>query len=209
MAFPTQPIIDNTTRPNENPLGTNGGLWGTRNNIQLLSNTVRAIANTDWWAATASNTLSPDCEVYLTVAANPAAPSGLYRLVLRLNEGTNDFYYLQLYQYAGGNIFGLGFIAKFQTGVDTILSSVLTNVPIAPGDQIGFSVAGTTLTAYVNGTTIVSGTDPGPAITAAGKLYFLGTDSTGAFSAIGGGPIPVAVPPSIFQTSANILKVWR
>jgi hypothetical protein len=207
MPFPTTPIIDNTTRANENPLGTHGGVWGTRTNIQLLSNALRAIANTDWWAITASNTTSADCEFYLTVSANPTAPSGLLRLILRLDEGTNNFYYLQFYNYAGSNIFGNCFIARYRNGIDEVLSSVLTNVPIAPGNQIGFGVAGTTLTAYVNGTTLVSATDTGTAITAAGKLQFLGTDATGAFSAVGGGPLVTTPPPDTRRYRSHWMMV--
>jgi hypothetical protein len=200
VPFPQTPIIDTTTRANEATLGTNGGLWGTRVNVQLLSNRIRAITNFTYNFATADTTTSADCEAYMTVATLPAI-GGTVSLYLRATDLTGTYYTLQAYSYQGSNTFTGLYIGKRVAGGSESFMTSTPSVTLAAGSVLGFRATGSSLQAFINGTLILSWVDA--SVTAAGKLIYFGNDATSALTAIGGGPLPVPSPGGTI-TAANL-----
>ena len=133
---------------------SNGGVWTGVVNTQLLSNQIKAVTNTTFYALTAAQTSSADCEIYCTLAAHPAV-GNLWQLYVRHNPVGLNNYTLNLVNYAGSNTYTTVTLAKTVAGTTTTLGTRGSTV-IAPGAQLGLQITGPVLTGFLGGASFIT-----------------------------------------------------
>lgn len=147
MAFPTTSVLDNFNRANTADIAGSlswiGPAFGHAS-FGITGNQADGTANTNcnnFW-----NQTYVDTEVYITLSdlfygGNRVAVGARY------DDSPNVNGYFLFWQYGGGTQ-SLG-MYRHDSGVATQLGANFTITDLVPGDKIGLSVIGTTLTAYV------------------------------------------------------------
>ena len=200
-------ILDTASRANENPL-SDGGKWTNplksgNGNLQLSSNHIQitSLACSAYWNP---QTFGPNCEVFATVVAKPAAAA-------------NGELHLRV-QNAGTTSLNSYFVDLSSTNASRILktvNNVITNLGsgsatgIVAGDAIGLQVIGTSLISWFNHNgwnSIVSITDS--SVSGVGNVGIaIGNASTPTFSNFSGGTIgpgPLIAPRRQYGSDRNI-----
>lgn len=185
------PILDSFIRANENPL-SQGGAWsicgtgsGTHRSLLIASNVARgSVGGAFNGNYRTLGTYGPDCEVYVTWAANPAASSNYVRLYLRasaLSGDSHNGYMLQWSRDANG-------CRLFQrtAGSTVLLAQDAANIPTT-GDLLVFRAVRNYLAVYKNGALVISAKDT--TWTAAGMVAIGDGNTDGGFTNFGAGTI--------------------
>ncbi len=196
MAFPAYSIIDDGSRT-ENPIV---GPWTVFVlNIKEGSGVITADADSIGICLTA-NTTSADCEMRATVRANPTLADS-FQLLLRYDDGfVAGTAYRIYWQPTALDLYTVS-VSKVIAGVDTTLFSQ-SLVSLAVGDEAGVDVIGDTITAYVNGASVLSGAG-GSAATSAGGLMLLVNHNVAQLDEIGGGPFATSSPATGMSTQGG------
>lgn len=201
MPSPSTSILDNFNRAN-GALGANWSSVNASGNQPTISSNVAigpASSTTPvYWNPTQ---FGPDSEAYMTCTAFSGTTA--QRLFLRLKDvGTanNDGYSVSVAAD------GTWEIRRLDNGAITVLNSGDLGTMNA-GDVMWFTAVGSTLTFYVNGTSIATATDATYA--AAGYIGFQHGNSTSSKSDdFGGGTIPLIVlPPTATATAAGVAPI--
>lgn len=198
MAFPTTGILDAlNVGPTENPLSHGGNWVGMNSGLNLRLNT----DGTSFFAqgqnsATPSSriwnpaTYGPDTEVYITCVKLPASTNYI-RLWARIsNPGAAGQTSYMLQWGNGTNNCSI----HIESSLGSFSQLAQTTQAYVVNDVLGFSVVGSTLTAYLNGTSVLSTTDS--TYTSAGSIALGIKDSTGWMQQFGGGTVVVAAAGS-------------
>lgn len=190
MAFPTTSVLDNFNRA-DGALGSN---WSTPTfaaGFNISSNVAfgSTTGNIQYWNVA---TYGPDFEIYADIPNLPGSGQqcGLTGGVLQQTSAITLDGYAVAYTHGSPGTLA---IQRITNGVvaATVASSSQT---LSAGDQIGLSRVGTTLTSYINGTQIDTGTDS--THTGAGYLLMFSTNTTNSFDDFGGGTLSGAAATS-------------
>lgn len=183
MAFPTTSVLDDFNRAN----GALGSNWTTptfASSFSISSNVVfgGSTGNIQYYNVA---TYGPDFEIYVSVPNLPGSGQQCGIVGGALQPGsaiTIDGYSVTYTHGAPGTLA----ILRITDGAAaaTVASSSQT---LTAGDQIGLKRVGTTLTSYINGTQIDTGTDS--THTGAGYLVMYSTNTTHSFDNFGGGTL--------------------
>jgi hypothetical protein len=139
------PILDNFNHADASTLGANWGApltaffpsFHVSGNAALVDPTLGNSSN--WW----TTIVGPDCEVFATIST-PATPN-FGELYLRLvNPGITSITGYSL-RWSSTSIF----FVRWDNGTQTGLGDTIPFTPAA-GNRLGFSIVGSTLTAYLN-----------------------------------------------------------
>lgn len=196
MAFPVNGVIDNFNRSNEGPPMTGWAdlVGGVRVNSNVGATSAGGL-NLSYYDTILT---VADCEVYVTIASNPANNRTIYVLALLgdISGSSFDGYGLKFNKVSGTDNLQ---IIRFDNGVETVLGANFSQELVA-GNKFGLEIVGSTLTAYVDTgsgwTSLGSRTDS--TYTAAGYLG-LGL-SSGTVDDFGGGGLAAAAQRRIFIT---------
>lgn len=195
MTFPTTSVLDSFNAGASQNLTARAG-WSASDTLgtvltsfgSLATDTVPTYAANNA-AGNAWGTSFTDAEVWATVSVIPVANQ--VRLVARWDTAGQNGYELQMFPIGGGT-YQLG-LYKYITGTQTSLVNESPMVPTpANGDSIGFSVIGTTLTAYhkpAAGAWTQHLTTTDSSITAAGVIGLVSVETAVRFDEFGGGAI--------------------
>lgn len=197
-AFPSTPVIDNCTRADESPLA-NGSLWATGASgllistdfhLKLLTNQVVA-AGASFGSAVTTRAYGPDQELYV-VATGAEFGSNLW--VRTQNPGLATLTGYEVTFDASANTIK---IDRWDSSTVTVSLVVATAVTAyAAADQVGVSIVGSRITAYVNGVPKLYATDATYA--RAGLLALRKFSTQMPITSIGGGSINTTLfPPSL------------
>jgi hypothetical protein len=186
VGSPTTPILDTFDRANEDPL-SGGGNWQDRNNnnqLLIASNQCRGktagVLSTNYWAA---NSFGPNQEVYVSVPVIPSTAADYLRFYARLtNPGaaSETGYVMQWSNDANGcRIFA-------ETARETF-TTIATNAAArtVAGDLLFFELAGSNITVYQNGVSVLTVSDS--LFTTGGNLGLGGRGIVYRFDDFGGG----------------------
>lgn len=199
MAFPVNGVLDNFDRANAGPPPSASwtGPMDPADTFGLFVVTNQCKANGGGWGGAYWNgaTFGTNTEVYCTVRSNHefflyariASPGG---------AGAMDGYAVD-FAFAGDVIK----VYRIDNAVYTQLGTTISQT-LAVGDQIGFSVIGSTITVYVNGTSV--GTRSDSTYSAAG---YIGADvePSGILDDFGGGTLVTTSPlGTVTQTNAAL-----
>ena len=201
MAWPTTSVLDALNRT-ENPL-SNGGKWS-----QPLDPGGAATMQDDGTTATsvsgASNNYSSaywnvqtftDSEVYATVAT----PSGNdWYLMARVTNPGNTSTYSGYYVYFQNTTVEIYRVDN--NGVTSLNTGTITTLNGQSNVQLGFSVVGTTLTAYINGTSVLTTTDSTYSSGYIGMELDQPTAGVGFYNFGGGAPVTATTPSPLIET---------
>jgi hypothetical protein len=151
-SFPTQGILDTFTRANENPL-SDGGKWTcayfTANNLQLLSNAVKASTSSDGSCEWNVTTFGPESEAYVTVATLSSTADATAILFVRAASGTTGYLLFVCQANDATCDAGAGWaIIRLDSGLSSPVLLTSASSPISAGDSIGLLVKGSTITGY-------------------------------------------------------------
>lgn len=188
--FPSTSLKDDFNRAN----GALGSNWSTptfATAFAISSNVVfgSTTGNIQYWNAA---TYGPDFEVWADIPNLPGSGGSCFiggGILQETSAITLDGYTLTYTHGSPGTLA----IQRVTNGVAaaTVASSSQT---LSAGDQIGLKRVGTTLTSYINGTQIDSGTDS--THTGAGYILMASTQTTSSFDDFGGGTISGAAATS-------------
>lgn len=183
MAFPTTSVLDDFNRAN-GPVGSNWSIPTFATGFSISSNVAfgATTGNIQYWNVA---TYGPDFEVYANVPNLPGSGGACFVAGGILQEGsaiTLDGYAVAYTHGSPGTLV----ISRITNGAAaaTVASSSQT---LTAGDQIGLKRVGTTLTSYINGTQIDTGTDS--THTGAGYLLMASTQTASSFDNFGGGTL--------------------
>jgi hypothetical protein len=200
VPFPVTGLVDDFNRADTGPPPsanwTTGGFPSAANGLSVVSNQcvlATAPAGGYWNAAV----YGPESEAYCTVVSlTGSAQVGLY---VRLNnQPSNTTGYFA--EFASGA--GTTRISRLDNGVATAL--VFAVLGLANGDVVGIEAKGQNLTAYKNGTSILSTTDS--TYLTSGNIGLRVAQTTTIIDDFSGGTIP---PPDDLGSSIGAqLGVW-
>lgn len=198
--FPTTPVLDSFNVGASQSLTARAG-WSATDTLGTILTSFGSLA-TDTVPTYAANnaagnawaTSFTDCEVWATVSVLPIVNQ--IRLVARWDTAGQNGYELQCFPVGGGN-YQIG-LFKYVGGTQTGLVSESPMVPApANGDSFGFSVIGSTLTAYHKpsaGGWTQHLTTPDSSITASGVIGLVSVEAAVRFDEFGGGAVSPAAP---------------
>ena len=146
MAFPDVGILDNANRADESPPMTG---WGDIvGGIQVVSNAFATSSpglNISYWDTILTE---EDCQVYATIASNPASNRAQYTYARLTDIGasTTDGYALKWNKLSATDTLQ---IIRLDNGGETVLGADFTQ-ELTAGNMFGLQIVGDTLTAYIN-----------------------------------------------------------
>jgi hypothetical protein len=182
MAFPTTALLDNFNRADESPIAGN---WGTPFETNQSSAQARVVSNqygpvgTSFGEGYWNPSTYADCECWATFAVAGGDPM----ICLRLTPGTTSTATGYAVRFTPGTP---GSVLAYKLPGYTALARAGTAATIAVGDQVGASMIGSTITAYVNGVAVATWTDASYASGNLG-LGFWTRNSTARLEDFGGG----------------------
>jgi len=192
MSFPTSGALDNFTGGDENPIVTNwaGPIIPSNGQLRLLSNQLAGVSASPTWNGSWYDVknFGPDCEVYATMAVEPAVNDGLTLWARTQTPGVANFdCYLVYYQHGAPGAMQL---YKWVDGVNTQIGST-ANPSLVAGDKIGMSCVGSNVQAwaYSNGVWTLQVSAIDTQIAGAGYLGAEIKGSTSRLDDFGGGTI--------------------
>lgn len=183
--FQTVPVTDNFDRTNEGPppsaSWTSDPFGYGATGHKVSSNTCIGTDVSD--NHTKYNTIFPaNSEVYVTVTTKGGTGSEM-ALGLRYDNGlaaSLNTYELNIFINAGADTWTL---RKIIAGATTDMTS--TTSEVSNGDVVGFSMVGSTFTAYQNGNVVATTSDT--AITSSGRSYLYSSTTAWVFDNYGVG----------------------
>ncbi len=146
MAFPVNGIIDDFDRANEGPPMTG---WADLVAGLVVSSNVAGVSagglNASYWTTIMT---AADCEVFATIASNPANNRSMYVLarIADISAPSFDGYALKFNKLSGTDTLQ---IIRIDNGVESVLGANFTQ-ELTAGNKFGLEIVGTTLTAYVD-----------------------------------------------------------
>lgn len=184
MAFPTTSLLDDFNRANAATLGANWstGVESGYSDLNILSNQAYAPTGTEgnvWGTQFAA-----DQEAWVTVNALPA--SSIARLYARVqNPGTGSLNCYAVEMDPTG-----GYLVKFVAGGSTFIGS--GGFGFSPGDKVGISCIGTSITYYVysGGSWASQDVVVDSSVSGAGYIGLDSHNSATRFDDFGGGALP-------------------
>ncbi len=197
-SFPTTGILDNFNRANTGPPPSANWSQGpfdftATHGLQVVSNQLKAAQfgsftrQDNYWNAAS---FGPDSEVYATIASlNTSNEVGLYLRGSSIGSGTSNGYYLNI-DLAPTATWTMQSITS---GSSTTLGSTF-NQSLSSGDSVGYSVSGSTLTAWYkpsagSWTALASRTDTTYASAGRIGVGLAGTNTATILDNFGGGTI--------------------
>lgn len=202
MAFPTTGILDDFNRANENPL-SNGGkynLIAANTALQVVSNQCTGTGASVNAARYNVSSFGPDSEAYMTVTTVPG--TSYVRLWLRFtNPGASETgYMMQWSNDANGcRLFKMTSQDTYAQIAQNAAATYVNN------DVIGFEAIGSQLTAYKNGTSVVTVADGTYAT--AGNIGIGINGTTGIVDNFGGGTRVASDTGGLAADAASLLAM--
>lgn len=146
MTFPVNGILDDFDRANEGPPMTG---WDDLIAGLVVSSNVAAVSagglNASYWLTIMTDA---DCEVYATIASNPASNRSMYVMarIADIAAPSFDGYALKFNKLAATDTLQ---IIRIDNGIESVLGANFTQ-ELTAGNKFGLGIVGTTLTAYVD-----------------------------------------------------------
>lgn len=222
-SFPTTPIIDNTTRADENPLGN--GNWtepeiGGDGTLQIISNKIGRGTTGYGDAYWSSQTFGPDVEMYYTISTvDNTGSAGAQTLApiwldARINSPGNKpgitGYGIAYNDVGNAVLFNANFrIYKYKSAdVPETQLIVLPPLTLANGDSFGMSIIGNTIYGWAKqgaGAWFCLGSVTDTDYTGTTGRIALGMkNNTTRLSAVGGGTALPTFVPAFVQSNISI-----
>ncbi|MCA9974243.1 MAG: hypothetical protein KC413_00780, partial [Anaerolineales bacterium] len=147
MAFGSSSVLDNFNRANEGPPMTGWANFLTAGLV--VSSNACAPSGAGNRAGYYNTVLSAaDCEVYATIASDPASNRNmsLYARLVNIGSGTTEGYGIQFNKVAGTDTLQ---IFRLDNDTKTVLGANFSQ-ELTAGNKFGLEIVGSTLTAYVD-----------------------------------------------------------